>query len=359
MDHPFVVVCSLSGHSMQDGLELGDFRRRDEFRSVAQIITTLALFAAGWWAMWASLSIGYWLTLVLAVPTAGLLLRLFVLQHDCGHGAMFRDQRANHAVGTVLGVLTMTPYHCWRRQHALHHATNGQLDHRGFGDVTTLTLDEYADLPLGRRLAYHVYRHPLMLMVIGPFFYFALYQRLPSSVPAAWHRERRSIHLTNALVLLSLVAAAAVLGPMTVVKLHLPVVAIASSIGTWLFFVQHQFLPTYWERDATWDHARAAVEGSSFLDLPWLLNWMTASIGYHHVHHLDSRIPNYALAACHAAHPSLRSARRLTLLEGLRCTRLKLWDERTQEMITFREAGQRLQDRIAGAVGRTGPRFHG
>ena len=309
--------------------------------------------------MWASLSVGYWLALVLAVPTAGLLLRLFVLQHDCGHGAMFRDQRANHAVGTVLGVLTMTPYHCWRRQHALHHATNGQLDHRGFGDVTTLTLDEYADLTPGRRLAYQVYRHPLVLMVIGPFFYFALYQRLPSSVPANWHRERRSIHLTNALVVLSLVAAAAVVGPMTVVKLHLPVIAIASSIGTWLFFVQHQFLPTYWERDATWDHARAAVEGSSFLELPWLLSWMTASIGYHHVHHLDSRIPNYALAACHAAHPSLRSARRLTLLEGLRCTRLKLWDERTREMITFREAGQRLQGRCAGAVGRTDSRFHG
>jgi omega-6 fatty acid desaturase (delta-12 desaturase) len=333
---------------MQDGLELADFRSRDTFRSVTQVVTTLGLFALGWWAMWASLSVGYWLALVWAVPTAGMLLRMFVLQHDCGHGALFRDQRANHAVGVALSTLTLTPYHCWRRQHALHHATNGQLDHRGFGDVTTLTLDEYAELSFGRRLFYHVYRHPLVLMVIGPVFYFALFQRLPWAVPAAWHRERRSIHLTNALVIMSLVAAAAVFGPMTVAKLHLPVVAIASSVGAWLFFVQHQFLPTYWERDTTWEHARAAVEGSSFLDLPWLLNWMTASIGYHHIHHLDSRIPNYALAACHAAHPALRSAQRLTLMEGLRCTRLKLWDESTQEMITFREAWRRLQGRAEG-----------
>jgi len=330
------------GSTASRRLDLTPFRVRNTWRGVAQLVVTGGLFVAGWWAMWASLSTGYWLSLLFAIPTAGMVVRLFVLQHDCGHGTMFQSQAANSAVGIALSVITMTPYHCWRRQHANHHATNGQLDHRGSGDVTTLTLDEYRRLPAWQRFGYRLYRNPLILFGIGPIIYFALIQRLPWSVPATWKRERRSIHDTNILVLAACLAASWAFGPLVFVQIHLPVLALAASIGTWLFFVQHQFEPTYWERDDEWDHTRAAVEGSSFLDLPEPLRWLTANIGYHHVHHLDSRIPNYALADCHAAHPTLQAARRLTLVEALRCARLKLWDEAAQELITFREAKRRL-----------------
>lgn len=311
--------------------------------SLTQLGVTLALFAIGWLAMWFSLAIGYWAALLIAIPTAGMLMRIFILQHDCGHGAMFNSKMANWLAGAPLSALTLTPFQCWRRQHALHHATNAQLDHRGMGDVTLHTLEEYRQLSASERWRYRLYRHPLILFGIGPIVYFGVLQRLPWRVPAAWQRERRSIHLTNLLLIAVFAAAAWTLGPLTLLKLHVPVLMLAASAGSWLFFVQHQFNPTYWSRDEDWNHHRAAMEGSSFLDLPRPLRWLTANIGYHHVHHLDSHIPNYLLPECHAAHPGLQSAERLTLAGGLRCMRLKIWDEAAQELITFRQTHQRLR----------------
>jgi omega-6 fatty acid desaturase (delta-12 desaturase) len=308
-----------------------------------ELAVTLALFALGWWCMWLSLAWGYWAALLLSIPTSAMLVRLFILQHDCGHGAMFASQGANRFVGVCLSALTLTPYQCWRRQHAQHHATNGQLDHRGMGDVEMLTLTEYAELSAWRRWQYRLYRHPFILFGIGPIIYFGILQRLPWRVPASWREERLSIHGTNLLLLVVFGAAAWALGPMTFIKLHLPVLTLAASAGSWLFFVQHQFNPTYWQRDEEWDYVRAAIDGSSHLDLPWPLGWVTANIGYHHIHHLDSRIPQYALPECHAAHAELHSVERLTLLEGLRCSRLKLWDEDAQQLISFRQARSRLQ----------------
>lgn len=311
--------------------------------SSLQVASTVALFALSAWGMWRCLAVGYWLSLLVALPTAGLLVRLFILQHDCGHGALFRSQKLNRLVGRILGIATMTPYDCWRRQHALHHAANGQLDHRGVGDVVMLTLREYGDASPWTRWRYRCYRHPLILFGFGPFTFFAVMQRLPWLIPNKWKRERLSIHLTNLLLALLFLAAAAVVGPWTFLMLYAPVLFLAASAGSWLFFVQHQFNPTYWRRDGQWDYQRAALEGSSFLDLPWPLSWFTANIGYHHIHHLDSRIPNYALPACHASHPTLQGVNTMTLLAGLRCVRLKLWDEAAQTMITFRQAKQKLQ----------------
>lgn len=312
--------------------------------SLYQLTVTLALFVIGWAAMWHSLSIGYWAALLIAIPTSGMLMRLFILQHDCGHGAMFNSTKANWLAGAPLSALTLTPFQCWRRQHALHHATNGQLDHRGMGDVTMHTLEEYRQLSARDRWLYRLYRHPLILFGIGPILYFGVLQRFTGRVPANWKRERLSIHLTNLLLLAVFAAGAWVFGPLTFFKLHLPVLALAASAGSWLFFVQHQFNPSYWSRDEDWDYHRAAVEGSSFLDLPAPLRWLTASIGYHHIHHLDSHIPNYLLADCHAAHADLQTASRLTFADGLRCMRLKIWDEAAQELITFRQAHRRLQN---------------
>jgi len=315
--------------------------------SLAQLATTAGLFALGWWCMWLSLSTGYWASLMIAIPTAGMLVRLFILQHDCGHGAMFASRSANRLVGVLLSGATLTPFQCWRRQHAQHHARNGQLDHRGRGDVTMLTLQEYSASTKWERWGYRLYRHPLILFGIGPILYFGLLQRLPWRIPATWKRERLSIHGTNLLLAILFSGAACALGPVTFLKLHLPVLTLAASAGSWLFFVQHQFNPTYWQRDEEWHYRRAAMEGSSFLDLPWPLRWLTANIGYHHIHHLDSRIPNYALAACHAAHAEVQTAERLTLAAAIRCMGLRLWDEASQELITFRQAKQRRQQQSA------------
>jgi omega-6 fatty acid desaturase (delta-12 desaturase) len=311
--------------------------------SLFQLVTTTFLFFAGWAAMWWALDVGYWLSLLIAIPTSGMLVRLFILQHDCGHGALFASQRTNQIVGVLLSGATLTPYQCWRRQHAAHHATNGQLDHRGMGDVTMHTLEEYRALTAWQRWQYRLYRHPLILFGIGPILYFGVLQRWPWRVPASWKRERMSIHGANLLLLGIFALAAWAIGPWTFLMLHLPVTALAASAGSWLFFVQHQFNPSYWERDGAWDYHRAAIEGSSFLDLPRPLHWLTANIGYHHIHHLDSRIPNYALPACYESHADLRTAERLTLADGIRCMGLKLWDENTQELITFRQAKRRLR----------------
>jgi len=311
--------------------------------SITQLILTMALFVAGWVAMWFSLSWSYWFTLMLAVPTAGMAVRLFILQHDCGHGSFFSSARANRIVGTTLSAFTLTPYDCWKRQHAIHHANNGHLDHRGIGDVDTWTVDEYRAASPWRRLGYRLYRNPLILFGIGPIVHFGVLQRFTWTLPGDWTIERRSVHLTNFLVVVGIAVCVWLVGPLAFLKIHLPVMVIASSLGAWLFYIQHQFDPAHWRRDEDWDYYTAAIEGSSYLDIPWVLHWVTGYIGYHHVHHLDSRIPNYALARSADAHPSLNRATRITLWSSVRHLNLKLWDERERQLISFGEARRRYR----------------
>ncbi len=293
-----------------------------------------------WPIMWWSLDVGYWLTLLLAVPAAFFSIRLFILQHDCGHGSFFQSRVANEIVGFVLGVITMTPYQCWRRQHATHHATNGNLDQRGIGDIDTRTVSEYMALSWRGRLAYRMYRHPLVLFGIGPFIQFAIRQRFTYFLPKEWGRERLSVHVTNFVLLIAMAGLTWAFDWRSIVLMYLPVMALASSIGVWMFYVQHQFNPTYWREDEVWDYHSAAMEGSSYYHLPWLLRWLTANIGFHHIHHLDSRVPNYRLPKIYSEHPELRKAHRLSLWSSLRCARFKLWDEKRQRLVSFLEASR-------------------
>jgi omega-6 fatty acid desaturase (delta-12 desaturase) len=322
---------------------LSKFRKTSNWRSALQLALTLSLFGGMWVLMWYSLSVSYWLTALLALPTAGFAVRIFIFQHDCGHGSFFSAARANHIVGTLLGALTMTPYACWRRQHAMHHASNGQLDHRGIGDINTLTVTEYKSLSRWKRLKYRMYRNPLVLFGVGPIFHFGILQRFTWSLPGEWKRERRSVHVTNLMIGSALVFFIWLVGAVTFVKIYLPVMAISATLGVWLFYIQHQFDPAHWRRDDDWDYYTAAIEGSSYLDLPWALHWMTGFIGYHHVHHLDSRIPNYALARSANAHPSLNRATRITLWSSFKCVNLKLWDEQAQRLVSFGEVRRRAR----------------
>ncbi|MGE0760191.1 MAG: fatty acid desaturase [Pirellulaceae bacterium] len=311
---------------------LAPYRQSEWRRSLIQLAVTLSGFLLLWALAWWCLGISYLLTLAVAVPAAGFLVRLFILAHDCGHGSFFPSRRANEIVGCALGLLTLTPYHRWRKHHAIHHATTGNLDRRGSGDVHLLTVDEYTRLSPFRRWIYRLHRHPLVLFGIGPFLYFVVWQRLPME-PRSWKKERRSVQLTNLALIAcgGLIASQLGLGPFLAV--HIPIVALASSAGVWLFYIQHHFPSTYWRRSEQWDYAAASLEGSSYYQLPAILQWLTANIGIHHIHHLDSRIPNYNLQACFDQNATLQQAYRVTLRDSLASIRLALWDETTCQLV--------------------------
>ena len=308
--------------------------RRSIFELAITGVPLIMLWVAAWWAM----SISYWLTLALVVPAAGFMVRLFVIQHDCGHGSFFRGKAANDWTGRVLGIFTMTPYDVWRRSHALHHASSGNLDRRGFGDIDTLTISEYRALSLGRRLYYRFYRHPLVMFGIGPGFVFIVQNRLPFGFMRAGAVYWISAMGTN----LAIVATAGIViyfvGVLPFLAVHLPIILLASSIGVWLFYVQHQFEETVWAEEKAWKQHDAALYGSSHYDLPVVLAWFTANIGVHHVHHLYSRIPFYRLPHVLRDFPELAQIHRLTLLESFKCARFRLWDDVRNRLVTFREA---------------------
>ena len=319
---------------------LARYREPDPRRAAAELLVTAVPFAALWLLAWACLGLGYWLSLLLAVPTAGFLVRLFMIQHDCGHGSFFRRRRANDWLGRALGVLTLTPYDHWRRTHAVHHATSGNLDRRGTGDVTTLTVREYLALPRWRRAAYRLYRHPLVLFGLGPACLFVLLHRLPLGRTRAGPGPWLGTMLTNLAIAAAATAMTAAVGLAPFLLVHGPVVLLAASAGCWLFYVQHQFEGTSWEGDGAWSLHEGALRGSSHYDLPGPLRWLTANIGAHHVHHLCSRIPGYRLGEVLRDHPELRGVNRLTLGRSLGCVRLALWDEDRARLVPFREAGR-------------------
>jgi omega-6 fatty acid desaturase (delta-12 desaturase) len=267
------------------------------------------------------------------------MVRLFIIQHDCGHAAFFPSPRANDRLGRLLGVLTLTPYAFWRQEHAVHHATSGNLDRRGIGDVTTLTVDEYRSRSALARLTYRLYRHPLVLFGLGPSFHFLIRHRVPTGNPRRHRHAWLSVLGTNAALAGIGLVMGLTIGLQPFLLAYIPAAIMAASIGVWLFYVQHQFEDTYWQPAARWRFATAALEGSSFYDLPRPLHWATGHIGFHHIHHLCSRIPNYRLAECCARNPELqRFAKRLTLRESLGCARLALWDPEKGRLVSFRQA---------------------
>lgn len=321
---------------------LARYREPSRARSALELVITIVPLVLLWILMWATLRIGHWYCLLLVVPAAGFLVRLFMIQHDCGHGAFFRSRRVNDWVGRVIGVLTFTPYDFWRRTHAVHHAGSGNLDRRGIGDIDTLTVREYLALSRWRRLRYRVYRHPLIMFGLGPAYLFILQHRLPiGSMRGGW-QPWLSTMATNAAIAATIATIIWFIGVEPFLLIHLPIIFLAASIGVWLFYVQHQFEDTLWEEDGTWSLHAAALYGSSHYDLPRILRWFTANIGVHHVHHLCSRIPFYRLPDVLREHPELVGTGRLTLVESLRCVRLVLWDRGRRRLVSFREMGHRL-----------------
>jgi len=317
---------------------LGPYGGADLRRSLTQILTSVVPLFIFWYAAYRALSVGYWLTLILAVPTAGFVMRLFLIQHDCGHGSFFKSQKVADFVGFWLGVATLTPYRYWRKTHAYHHAHSGDLGFRGLGDVDTITLSEYHAKPFFGRLRYRLYRHPFVLLGLGGFFVFALKHRFPWDIPRRWKREWASVWKTNAVLVALLVLAGLTIGLKAALLVHLPVLMVTGTVGVWLFYVQHQFEDTYWNEHTDWSYFDAGLQGSSYLALPKPLQWVTASIGIHHIHHLSARIPNYRLQQCLDENPQLQQVTRISIWDGIKTLRLALWDEESRRLISFREA---------------------
>lgn len=313
------------------------YREPNNVRSVFELVITAGPLALLWLLTWAAFDAGYWSGLLLTFPTAGFLVRLFMIQHDCGHGSFFRHRLANDWVGRVIGVLTLTPYDYWRRAHALHHASSGNLDRRGIGDIDTLTVREFLALPKRGRLLYRLYRHPIVMFGVGPAYLFIFQHRFPRGLTRNGWQPWLSAMATNVAIAVFLAIMIWLVGFGPFLLVQLPITLLAASIGVWLFYIQHQFEDTFWAHEEDWKFHEAALQGSSHYDMPNVLRWFTANIGVHHVHHLCSRIPYYRLPQVLKDHPQLSSIGRLTLLQSLRCVRKVLWDEDRHRLVSFRE----------------------
>jgi omega-6 fatty acid desaturase (delta-12 desaturase) len=310
------------------------FQSSSLWRACWQIVNSVGAYVLAWYLMYLSLGVSWWLTVPLAVLAGGLLIRIFIIFHDCGHGSFFRSKRANLVCGFICGALTFTPYRRWRWEHARHHATSGNLDRRGIGDIWTLNVQEYIDAPRSKRIAYRVVRNPLVMFIIGPLFLMLVQERLPSAngnVP-----ERRSVWWTNLTVLGQAIGLSMLFGIAPYALIQLIILMVAGSAGVWLFYVQHQFEDGYWERGENWDYIEAALRGSSFYKLPKVLQWFSGNIGLHHIHHLSARIPNYNLQRCHESHSTFRDVKVMTLRSSLKSLPLRLWDESEKRLVSFR-----------------------
>jgi omega-6 fatty acid desaturase (delta-12 desaturase) len=307
-------------------------------RAVWQLANTLIPYAALWYLMYLTFNWVWWLTIPLAVVASGFLVRIFIIFHDCGHGSYFRSRRANDIVGFITSMLTFTSYHHWRWEHAVHHGSTGNLDKRGVGDVWTMTVQEYLESSLWRRFAYRLTRNPVVLFVLAPLFVFVIAERVPS--PDASPGDRRAVWYMNAALLVMVLVLGFLMGWKAYLFLQLLVMAIAGAAGVWLFYVQHQFDGAYWQRGENWDYVDAALQGSSYYKLPRILQWFSGNIGFHHIHHLSTRVPNYYLQRCHEANPLFQSVRPTTLLGSFRAATLRLWDEKAQRLIGFRRLAE-------------------
>lgn len=312
------------------------YARPDLRRSIRSLATSLVPFLALWALMFALYDVSYWLVLLVAVPAAGFLVRTYIMFHDCVHGSLLPSKRANVWLGTALGLLVFTPFARWRYEHLVHHATAGDLDRRFVGDVPMLTVAEYRAKPWLFRFGYRLYRNPFVMFGLGSVYSTIIMQRVPS--PPARNRMVRNVMLTNVAIVLFVAALCWVVGWQTFLFVELPLVVIAGGSGIWLFYVQHQFDHTYWQRSEAWDFTDAAVRGSSHLALPKVLQFFSGNIGFHHVHHLNAKIPNYNLQRAHQEQAMFRRVPPVTFADGLRATRLKLWDERAGRMVTWKQA---------------------
>ncbi len=319
------------------------------WRSGWQVVNSLAPYALLWYLMYLVQAISVWMALPLAVLAGAFLVRVFIIFHDCGHGSFFKSRKANDIVGTLAGIICFTPYYQWRWEHSLHHATSGDLDRRGTGDIWTLTVQEYLEASRWKRFAYRLARNPAVLFVVAPLFLFVIQQRF--AFPRGGARERFSVHLTNLALLAMAAALCWIFGWKVYLLLQLTVMMVAGSAGVWLFYVQHQFEGVYWQRREQWDYAQAALQGSSFYKLPRLLQWFSGNIGFHHIHHLSPRIPNYHLEKCHKAEPLFQTVKPVTLSTSMKSFAFRLWDEQRHKLVGFRALKALRLERRPALVG--------
>jgi acyl-lipid omega-6 desaturase (Delta-12 desaturase) len=309
------------------------YQKPDLKRCIWQMVDSFVPYLISWYLMYLSLSVSYWLTLVLALPAAGFLIRMFIIFHDCGHGSFFKSSKANHFWGTITGILTFTPYYEWRHNHAIHHATAGDLDKVGPGSVLTLTLEQYKNASTWAKIKYRIYRNPLIMFTIGALLNFLVLHRLTSSISN--RKDRQSVYITNFAVVGIAVLLSLLMGFKAFLLIQLPIIAFASTFGVWLFYLQHQFEGVYWARHDKWDRIDAALNGSSFYKLPKVLQWFSGNIGFHHIHHLSPAIPNYYLEKCHKENPIFQEVKPITMFSAFKSFSLRLYDEAAGKLVGY------------------------
>ncbi len=312
---------------------VAEYQKPSLGRAVWQILNTVIPYGTLWYLMYLCLPVSWWLVVPLAVLAGAFLVRVFIIFHDCGHGSYFKSRAANDAVGFFTGILTFTPYYHWRWEHAIHHASAGDLDKRGTGDVWTMTVQEYLEASRWKKFAYRLSRNPFILFVIAPMYLFLLQQRFPSA--KASERERHSVWAMNAAILGMALGLSWLVGLKAYLIIQLIIMMVAGGAGVWMFYVQHQFEDVYWERGEDWSYVAAALKGSSFYKLPRILQWFSGNIGFHHIHHLSPRIPNYNLEKCHQADPLFQQVKPITLFSSFKSATYRLWDEKNKKLVGY------------------------
>ena len=311
------------------------YNQPDISKSIWQIVNSLGPYIILWYLMYLSLQISYLLTLGLSIIAAGFLVRIFIIFHDCGHGAFFKSKKANRIIGTFLGSLVFTPYDRWHKAHAIHHSNVGNLDERGIGDVMTLTVEEYDNLPRGKKLYYRLYRNPVILFGVAPIILFVVWFRF---IMKDMNRSiRNSVLLANLIIIAIAAGLILLMGWKAYLMIQIPTIYIATTAGVWLFYVQHQFEDVIWTRSDEWDYQKMALEGSSYLKFPKVLQWFSGNIGFHHIHHLSPKIPNYNLEKCHMENSMFHSIKPVTFIPSIKTMNLKLWDEKMGKLISIRQ----------------------
>lgn len=322
--------------------EVAPYEKTDMKSSVRQLINTLIPLFVLWYAAYLSLSVSVWLTLALGLVTSGFVIRTFIIFHDCTHGSFFKNKKANNIIGTITGIITLVPYQQWKYSHSMHHATSSNLDKRGIGDMWILTVEEYAAASVWTRMAYRIYRNPLVMFGIGPIAVFLIQYRFNRK--GAKRKERLNTYITNVSIVVLYALLAWAIGWQAFLIVQGPIFFFSGLLGIWLFYVQHQFEDSYFENEDEWSYVKAAVDGSSYYKLPKILQWITGNIGFHHVHHLSPKVPNYYLEQAHNATPPLHKATTITLKTSLKSLHFRLWDEENKTFVSFKGIKQRLNN---------------
>ncbi len=321
--------------------EMAPFEKANRNASIRQLINTLVPFFALWYAAYLSLEVSYLLTLALSVIASGFLVRIFIIFHDCCHNSFFKSRKANKIIGTIAGVITLFPFTQWQRDHSIHHATSSNLDKRGTGDIWVLTVQEYIDAPFWTKVGYRLYRNPFIMFGLGPIYQFLIINRF-NRKDAKW-KERLNTYITNISIAALYSGLCWLIGWEAFLLVQLPIFLLSGSAGIWLFYIQHTFEQSYFEVDSEWEYVKAAVEGSSYYKLPKILQWLTGNIGFHHVHHLSPRVPNYLLEEAHNESEALQHAPTITMAKSLESLRFKLWDEENKNFVGYKAVKKYIQ----------------